>query len=123
MRIINLCDHEFRISDPFDSQKFVTIPKSGLIARRNTIVSSSKTMSFENMNVNVRCLISMKVELFDSTGRCYPFPEENTKIYYIVSRICAEAMRDRNDIFCPSNVRTEKDGNQICENINILKYI
>lgn len=107
MQIINLTPHDINVVKGDDD--IVTFPRTGTVAR---VAQSSSQINMPGANVPfTRSAFGDVTDL--------PAPAQDT--YYIVSRMVADAAKDRTDLVVPNGLVRDDAGNIIgCQSLDLV---
>jgi hypothetical protein len=102
MKLVNLTPHPVVIVAADGAT--ITIPPSGTVARCTVTRSVVGTVTVETVTVPVTATVLGQVE---------HIPEPEPETLFIVSRVVAEAARDRDDLVVPDDVVRDDQGRVI----------
>lgn len=107
MQIINLTPHDINVVKSEDD--IITFPRSGTIAR---VAQSSTPVDMPSANVPFTR---------SSFGNVTDLPAPAHDTYYIVSRMVADAVKDRTDLVVPNGLVRDDGGNIIgCQSLDLV---
>lgn len=101
VKIVNLTPHDIHFRASYDADPWFTVPASGQVARCSEERVEAGVVHHGSLTLPVN-----QVRLGQVTG--LPDPEPGT--IYIVSRLVAEACRDRDDLFIVDDLVRDPEG-------------
>lgn len=112
MELINLTPHTINIIDA-NNEPVAEIEPCGEVARAHVV----------RKVVGSVAVASCEIPVIESTmGDVEGLPERQEKVGYIVSRVVAEAVRERDDVFIPDDSVRDEEGRIIgCRSLARIK--
>lgn len=99
VEVVNLTPHAVNLCDE-DGNIFATYPASGTVAR-------CEKSQVQVGTLNGTPIFSVKM------GEVYDLPEPRDNTVFIVSRITADAVPERTDVFCTNGLVRDDDGQPV----------
>ncbi len=96
MKFINLTPHEINVAG--SNGDIITIPASGLVARRDEQHVSAKPIAVDGVEFTTVVPKFGDVYIVDSQGNRSPFPQPELDTFFIVSMQVQSAMPERTDV-------------------------
>lgn len=100
VQLVNCTPHEITVVGE-DGEIVLTLPPSGVVARCSTKRERVATFGINNHNVPI---------YWTTFGEVENLPEPQDGTIYVVSRIVAEARRDRDDLIIPDDLVRDDAG-------------
>lgn len=95
-KFINLTPHEIKVAGL--NGDIVTIPASGLVARRDEQHVPAESITVDGETFTTVIPKFGDVYVVDSEGNRYEFPQPESDTFFIVSREAQSAMPERTDV-------------------------
>lgn len=103
VRLMNCTPHEITVVGEA-GEVVLTLPPSGMVARCSVKKEHVATLGVGNHNIPVSWV---------TFGEVVDLPEPVDGVIYVVSRIVAEARRDRDDLLIPDDLVRDAEGRVI----------
>lgn len=111
VRLVNLTPHNITVVGD-SGETILTIPSAGVVARCSTKRERVATLGVGNFNVPIH---------WTTFGEVVDLPEPQDGTVYIVSRVVAEARRDRDDLLVPDDLVRDEEGRIVgCRGFSVV---